>query len=301
MTKSRENSKIVSIEIDKIRILNPRVRNQKIFAEIVENIKKVGLKRPVTVTLTRSRKSDIDYDLVCGQGRIEALKACSQTHIPAIIIDEPEEMVLLKSLVENLARRKHRPIDHLSGIKALIDKGYGAKVISQKTGLGESYTKYIVQLLKQGEDRLLMAVEAGHLPINVAIQIATSPANEQRALQDAYETGELKGEKLKIVQQLLDRRRRRGKEWYDSRNRPQPINKKKPLSGQDVMKIYQKEVDRKQMITRKANQISQQMIFVTAALKALCSDDHFITLLRAENLMTMPKPLANLVGISSEQ
>jgi len=301
MTNNTENSKIVSIEIDKICILNPRVRNPKIFAEIVENIRKVGLKRPITVTPTRSAKSNIDYDLVCGQGRIEALQACGQSHIPAIIIDEPEEMILLKSLVENLARRQHRPIDHLAGIKALIDKGYGAKVISKKTGLGESYTKYIVQLLKQGEDRLLMAVEAGHLPINVAIQIASSPTNEQRALQDAYENGELRGEKLKTVQQLLERRRRRGKEWDDSRDRLAQSNRKKALSGQDVMKIYQKEVDRKQMITRRANQISQQMIFVTNALKELHGDDHFITLLRAEKLLTMPKRLANLVGIVSEQ
>ncbi len=38
------------IQIDRINILNPRVRNQKLFAEFRGNISKVGLKRPITVT-----------------------------------------------------------------------------------------------------------------------------------------------------------------------------------------------------------------------------------------------------------
>ena len=301
MTTVISNAKIQSIEIERIHILNPRARNQQVFANIVENIKRVGLKRPITVARSKSRAvSGKDYDLVCGQGRIEALKACGQTHIPAIIIDEPEEMILLKSLVENLARRQHRPLDHLKSIKALINKGYGPKIISQKTGLGEAYTKDIVHLLKNGEERLVVAVEAKHLPINVAIQIASSPANEQGALQEAYENNELRGEKLKIVQQLLERRRTRGKAAYDFQGRIRSDRKRRQLSGQDVIKIYQKEVDRKQMITRKANQINQQMLFVTQALKQLCLQDHFTTLLRAEGLTTMPKPLASLLGLIND-
>ena len=295
MTVNNTNTKIESIEIERIHILNPRSRNQQIFSDIVENIKRVGLKRPITVARSKSRIAGKDYDLVCGQGRIEALKACGQTHIPAIVIDEPEEMILLKSLVENLARRQHRPLDHLKSIKVLINKGYGPKIISQKTGLGEAYTKDIVHLLKNGEERLVVAVEAKHLPINVAIQIASSPANEQKALQEAYENNELRGEKLKIVQQLLESRRSRGKEAYDSRGRIRSDKKRKHLSGQDVIRIYQKEVDRKQMITRKANLISQQMLFISQALKQLCQQDHFTTLLRAEGLTTMPEALANLL------
>ena len=294
------NTKIESVEIERIHILNPRSRNQKVFSDIVENIKRVGLKRPITVARSKSRITGKDYDLVCGQGRIEALKACGQTHIPAIVIDEPEEMILLKSLVENLARRQHRPLDHLKSIKVLINSGYGPKVISQKTGLGEAYTKDIVQLLKNGEERLVVAVEAKHLPINVAIQIASSPKNEQKALQEAYENNELRGEKLKIVQQLLERRRIRGKEAHETRSRTKSENKRKHLSGQDVIRIYQKEVDRKQMITRKANQINQQMLFITQALKQLCEQDHFTTLLRAEGLTTMPKPLADLLDPISD-
>lgn len=42
-------SKIVMIPIEKVNVLNPRVRNKKVFAEITDNIADVGLKRPITV------------------------------------------------------------------------------------------------------------------------------------------------------------------------------------------------------------------------------------------------------------
>ena len=61
------------IPMDRITVVNPRVRNKKIFKEIVANIAQLGLKRPITVT----RRDDPDgprYDLVCGQGRLRPTK-----------------------------------------------------------------------------------------------------------------------------------------------------------------------------------------------------------------------------------
>ncbi|MGJ7039544.1 ParB-like chromosome segregation protein Spo0J [Shinella sp. BE166] len=63
--------KVEMIPLDKIVIVNPRDRNKKLFKEIVANIGQIGLKRPITVT----RRMEADgpfYDLVCGQGRVEA-------------------------------------------------------------------------------------------------------------------------------------------------------------------------------------------------------------------------------------
>ena len=65
------------IPIDRITVINPRVRNKKIFKEIISNIAELGLKKPITVT----RRDDTDgprYDLVCGQGRLEAYQALGQ-------------------------------------------------------------------------------------------------------------------------------------------------------------------------------------------------------------------------------
>ena len=62
---------VTLIPTDRIRILNPRVRNRRTFEEMVENIAKIGLKRPITVT-QRAGTDPAEYDLVCGQGRLEA-------------------------------------------------------------------------------------------------------------------------------------------------------------------------------------------------------------------------------------
>jgi ParB family transcriptional regulator, chromosome partitioning protein len=101
---------ITLIPTDRVRILNPRVRNRRTFEEMVENIAKIGLKRPITVA-QRARTDPAEYDLVCGQGRLEAFMELQQDRIPAIIIDADESDCLVMSLVENCARRQHNPID----------------------------------------------------------------------------------------------------------------------------------------------------------------------------------------------
>ena len=107
MKRSQEAQAVEMIPVDRITVINPRVRNKKIFKEIVDNIAQLGLKKPITVT----RRDDPDgprYDLVCGQGRLEAYQALGQTEIPALVVDADAEDCLLMSLVENLARRQHR-------------------------------------------------------------------------------------------------------------------------------------------------------------------------------------------------
>jgi len=51
--------RVTLIPIDEIQILNPRSRNKKVHADLIENIKTVGLKRPITV----SKKADAQGNL----------------------------------------------------------------------------------------------------------------------------------------------------------------------------------------------------------------------------------------------
>jgi ParB family chromosome partitioning protein len=282
------------IEIDKINILNPRVRNKKTFGEITDNIAQVGLKRPITVTPCHSKEPGKEYDLVCGQGRLEAFLACGQTEIPAIVIDADEEQALIMSLVENCARRKHSAMDLMQGIGILTKQGYDAKAIAQKTGLGIDYTNSVLTLMEKGEERLLSAVEAGHMAITVAIQIAETPdENMQQVLHDIYESKQLRGNRFFLAKKLIDRRRRTGKAMLNrSGGRSKSAGE---VSAQDVMKIYQKEVDRKRLLTRKADITNNKLLFTIEALRRLLQEEHFNTLLRAEGLGTLPKPLADLL------
>jgi ParB family chromosome partitioning protein len=64
------------------------------------------------------------------------------------------------------------------------------------------------------------------------------------------------------------------------------------------VRSYQQEVERQKLMVRKAELTQQRLLFVISAMKQLVADDHFVTLLRAEGLDSMPKQLAERVGLA---
>ena len=293
MAKSPEEhhpTEVSLVPTDRIRVLNPRVRNPRTFADMVENIAKIGLKRPITVT----RRTDTDpqeYDLVCGQGRLEAFIQLKQKAIPAIVIDADESDCLVMSLVENCARRQHRPIDLMREIGTLRERGYNDRQIGDKIGVSPDYVGMIAGLLERGEERLVTAVETGLLPLNLAIDISKTDAEgAQRALMDAYTQKKLRGKKLAAARRLIEQREARGKKMHpkaygrDSRNR-------RPLTSEALVRAYQKEADRQKLLIKKAELTQGRLLFICQAFRTLLEDDHFVTLLRAEGLETMPSYL----------
>jgi len=280
-------SRVELVPVDLIDVVNPRVRNHKIFHEIVSNISEIGLKRPITV----AKKLDGDkarYDLICGQGRLEAYRALGQAEIPALVVDAKPDECLVMSLVENLARRQHRYLDLLQDIGGLKHRGYSEPEIARKTGLSVAYVQGIIRLLEQGEHRLLRAVESGQIPLSVAVTIADTPDGEvQEALRTAYENKELRGKRLLTAKRILEQRRRRGKGFRNGTS-----NGERSLSSAALLRAYQQEADRKRILVQKADTTRNRLMFAIEALKTLFADESFVTLLRAEGLDTMPRNLA---------
>lgn len=293
MSRMKHGHKVTLIEIDRIHILNPRVRNKKVFGAIKENIAQVGLKRPITVTLSHAKLAGKDYDLVCGQGRLEAFMDYGEKHIPAIIIDASEEDALIMSLVENFARCLHKATDLLQAVEILKTQNYSTQDIARKVGMSADYIADILRLLERGEERLISAVESGQMPMTIAIKIAATGDDEmQSMLRELYETKQLRGRKLLETQQLIEKRLQRGKAMKrGGRN----LASGKMNSADDILRVYKKEADRKRMLTRKAMAVNGHLLFVTEALKQLFKEEHFTTLLRAEGLVTLPKPLSLMV------
>jgi ParB family transcriptional regulator, chromosome partitioning protein len=290
MTKSKAKGpkRVKTIPIDQIRILNPRARNRRNFQEIVQSIANVGLKRPITVSPRKCEADSASYDLVCGQGRIEAFVQLGQSEIPAIVIDAEESDCLVMSLVENCARRQHRAIDLLQDISTLRGRGYSDREIAPKIGVSVEYIHMIGALLEKGEERLLTAVEAGLLPLNMAIEIAKSSDEDvQRALTQAYTEKKLRGKKLVAVRKIIEQRRRRGKHLRDNRfaHRDGP---KRPLTSESIVRVYRQEADRQKLLIKKAEVTQGRLLFIVEAIRELRDDENFANLLRAESLDTMP-------------
>jgi ParB family transcriptional regulator, chromosome partitioning protein len=289
------------IPIKTIRILNPRVRNRRNFNEIVESIAQVGLKRPITVSPRLSDVDEFEYDLVCGQGRIEAFVQLGQSEIPAKIINAEESDCLVMSLVENCARRQHRAIDLLEDISTLRQRGYSDRDIAEKIGVTQDYIRMISTLLGKGEERLVQAVETGILPLNMAIEIAKSDDDEvQRALTLAYTEKKLRGKKLVAVRRLVDQRRRRGKHLHGQRY-GRSDGAKRPLTSESMIRVYRQEAARQRLLIKKAEVTQNRLLFVIEAMRALREDNDFARLLQTEKLAAMPAFLEEQLGARKAQ
>ena len=288
---------VLMIPIDQINVLNPRSRNKIVFQSIVSNISNLGLKRPITVARRTEPADGKLYDLVCGQGRLEAFAALGQAEIPAIVKDASKEECFLMSLVENIARRQLRPLELLREISSLKSRGYSTTEIAHKIDVHKSYVTGISHLLKDGEERLISAVETGRIPLSVAMQIAnTDEDGIQRALCQAYEDKTLRGRKLLAVRRIIDARTANGKTTNQGvRRKVDPLQ-----SAEGLVRVYRQEADRQKLLIRKSQLTEHHLLLILSALKNLLRDEHFITLLRAEGLDTIPAPLAEKIQIADK-
>lgn len=284
---------IKTIPVHAITVLNPRVRNKRVFGELVTSISHLGLKKPITVS---ARPDQSGYDLVCGQGRLEAFIALGQTDIPALVLEASEEDCFVMSLVENLARRHHSPLELMREIGALRKRGYSTAEIATKTDFSDEYVNAICYLLEHGEERLLAGIERGVIPATVAMEIARAKDTEiQAALAEAYERKALPGNQVLAIRRIIEMRGVLGKSMgHGIRSHKPP----KRVTADSLVRAYRKETDRQKLLIKKAAVSQSRLLFVVNALRRLFADEHFVTLLRAEGLSTLPRPLAESLGIS---
>jgi ParB family chromosome partitioning protein len=281
---------VTLVPIDRVEVLNSRDRNMKVFEEIVENIRSIGLKKPITVTEREGADGEVAFLLVCGEGRLNAFRLLGETHIPALVVNVSDEDAFIMSLAENIARRGHRPLEILADIELLLAREYTIDDIIHRTGLSQKYVRDIVFLLEKGEERLIEAVQNNTIPLTAALEIARAKNDDGDLgdmLEEAYKSGQLKGHQLTDAKRLMEKRRDKGPK---SSARP-----KLPNSAHSLVKIYQKEVARQHKMVLKAEHAHQQLLLVVQGLKSLFADENFVTLLRAEGLDTLPKYLADRI------
>ncbi len=290
---SRKSDNIRMIPIDQIRVLNPRERNVRKFRETIDSISRVGLKRPITVTPGSSENGEKQFDLVCGQGRLEAFRMLEQAEIPAIVIEASREDCYLMSLVENLARRHHSSLELMRDIGTLAERGYDPGKIAAKTGLTREWVNSILHLMEKGEERLVAAVERNQIPVSVAVEIANAGDDDvQRALSEAYERNELRGTRLAVARRIIQARQRRGK---GLRKFHREKSRKRKVTASSMIRAYKRETERQRAMVRKSDLTEHRLMFLVSALKELFGDENFLTLLRAEGLDTVPRQIADLI------
>lgn len=79
--------------------------------------------------------------------------------------------------------------------------------------------------------------------------------------------------------------------------RESPANRKR-VSAESLVRAYRKETQRQKLLVKRAMLSQTRLLFVVNAIRRLLTDENFVTLLRAEGLLTLPRPLAERLNES---
>jgi ParB family chromosome partitioning protein len=281
--------KVESIPIAGIKVLNPRTRSRQRFRQIVKSIERSGLKRPIVASRRGGKNS---YDLACGETRMAALAALGETDIPAILVDASAEDCILMSLVENIARRRHSPVELVGDIGRLA-KTLTAPDIAAILGVTTDFAKAITYLIRHGESRLISAVERGIVAPSLAVEIARAKTPQlQAALLETCLEGKHNSRQIQKMRKLVEQRHRNGVKAQFAGEK---------INASVLVRAYRQESERQQIVARQADLTLARLSFLINALRALMAERLFTSLLRDAGLDRMPLPVLRRVSAGSAQ
>ena len=130
------------------------------------------------------------------------------------------------------------------------------------------------------------------MPLKVAIDIAAAEDERiQEVLADAYDRRELRGRQFIEAKRLVERRQRYGKANLSARG----DRGRKRSTSAAIVRSLKSQAERQRLIIKQAEVTSSRLRFVVQGLRMPLDDENFVTLLRAENVHTLPAPLAGLI------
>lgn len=284
--------KIVLIPITSIRVVNPRVRDKRKFARVVDSIRNVGLKKPIQISPREAAKGEPGgYDLICGQGRMEAFLSLGYQEIPALITKVNKQEAMLLSLIENMARRNSSPVELVDEILRLKTCGYSNVAIGKKLDISDVMVGELILLGHAGEGRLIYEAIKGNIPLGVAIEIAkVQNTEQQREFLEAYEKKHLNQAAIRTIRRVMLQRNAFGKKLGGGGGAA------KCRSAEGLLNTLKKETQRQKLLVKKTKICDARLVFITQAMRRLCADENFVTLLRAEKIDTMPKELSDMIA-----
>lgn len=274
-----EECNIRLIKVGKIRVINSRRREKKKYEEIKESIETLGLKTPIVVIMRKSAEDDMEYDLVCGEGRLNAFRSAGAEEIPARVISAASrEDVLLMGLVENIARRQANKIALIKEIKRLSKEGYSGREIARMVGKTEFYISNINKLIRKGRPEIVNAVVMEKIPLTTALKIVSCSDDQeiQKEINDAYDNGSIKASDLKSIQKLLILRKK---------------TDGKTIDGSLLVAEFKKRAKHHKDAIRKMQKCDVMLSFLKDAFEKMFSDEGFMALLECRGIQDIPSQL----------
>jgi ParB family chromosome partitioning protein len=267
--------RFAQIPIDKIVVINSRQRDEEHFEDMIRSISELGLYNPICVNSRRLKKTG-KYDLVYGEGRLEAYRRLGKTHIEADVVNISEEQALLAGLAENLTRAKKNVIEFARIILQMHKRGMNYSELAKITGKSSTTMADYIALMQKGEERLIRGVEKNLFSISFAMKVIESTESDiQHFLMDAYEQGEIAVRHLESIMKLLNERAKKGLS-----NRDMTVRKL-----QTIVKQRTKET---KMFIAEAKVKRNDAMQLTECLVTLWEDEEFMKM--TDGLKDLPKP-----------
>jgi len=145
---------IFDIEVSKIKD-NPYQPRHEVeeqsLRELAASIKQHGVLQPIIVTKNvkdTSRGQSVEYQLVAGHRRLEAVKMAGLPFIPAIVRDSTEQQKLELALVENLQRTDLNAMERAQAFRQLQEEfDLTHEEIAKKIGKSREFVSNTLRLI----------------------------------------------------------------------------------------------------------------------------------------------------------
>lgn len=134
---------------------NPR-KDLGDLTELTASIKKNGIMQNLTVVPDMDNSK---YLVVIGNRRLEAAKAAGLIQLPCVVKDLDHKEQISTMLEENMQRADLTVYEQAQGFQMMMDLGYSAADIAEKTGFGETTVRRRIKMAEMDTKLLKKACE----------------------------------------------------------------------------------------------------------------------------------------------
>lgn len=170
----KQNLRTIEIEeIDDVFIKRHRDRDG--FSCLVESIEKIGLIIPITVLA-----KDDKYQLIKGQGRLEAHKRLGHKQIKAYVIEDMSENEKIENwLVENAVRQHLSPYDRARLIYYEYQRFKDKETVANNLGINKYKIQEAIEFIEKASPNILKKVEDEQISFAPAQKIVSNIKNQE--------------------------------------------------------------------------------------------------------------------------
>jgi len=193
---------VLQIATDSIKFFVQRSRNPTVYARLKESIREIGLKVPIGVRDMSDRPKKerrrqgaggyYRYELVYGQGRLQAFRQLGFEKIPAMLVDVSEEEIVGRFLAENVMRRNFSWREKAKLIEYDVEENeLTVEDVAQRYYITVSHAKKYLRIIRGASDKTLSRADDGEIDMNLAEKLTTLSKEDQDSVIEVLDERQL--------------------------------------------------------------------------------------------------------------